>query len=86
LALATINKVAECGSVWKEQLKELIDKAYPLKDKKEDDLEVFADDSEFRAVVWLLPLRACSGWPSHPTKWRVTKKLAKDQWKSRADV
>jgi tetratricopeptide (TPR) repeat protein len=50
-ALDAMKRAIEIDSRWKEKLRELLRTDYPNKDPRENDLEVFENDPEFRAVL-----------------------------------
>jgi hypothetical protein len=50
-ALAAIKTSVSLNPQWKDTLRMLIDPKYPNKDPKENDLEVFIDDNEFRDAL-----------------------------------
>jgi tetratricopeptide (TPR) repeat protein len=52
-ALAAAGKAIEFGERWKTRIRELLVKGAPNKDPKDNDLEVFENDKEFRRLVGL---------------------------------
>ncbi|KAA9345473.1 hypothetical protein [Larkinella humicola] len=52
-ALAVVQQAAGMGERWKKKIREMMDKNFPNKDPNESDLEVFAEDEDFRKLVGL---------------------------------
>lgn len=50
-ALAAASKAIEFGERWKTRIRELLVKGAPNKDPKDNDLEIFEHDNEFRRLV-----------------------------------
>lgn len=50
-ALQAVRQAVEAGKQWKQKIQKLLYKGYPNKDPREDDLEIFANDPEFREIA-----------------------------------
>lgn len=56
-ALGAVQCAIDTNPDWKEKLKALLDPDYRGKDPGENDLEVFADDDDFRSILDLPPVK-----------------------------
>ena len=54
-ALAASQHAVQFGERWKQRIQELMVKGYPNKDPRDNDLETFEDDKEFRNLAGLPP-------------------------------